>query len=195
MQLKDIKGIVEYNSSYILGELGRKFQDFIRNYDSLGLKVDGYKVDLGNRENTEIEEDGVLLEAMNESRIEDVPSTWVLVDDNELHPVFKSVITDVDAVALDRALQQHSLDIVQLKTELSEIVKNVSFNVGGENLQFSGTLTEIQKAVIDYFQYDSVKQEIFKQLIDCFYSDKEVISSFFVTIPKHFEAIVLKINC
>ena len=160
----------------------------------MGLKVDGYKVDLGNRENTEIEEDGVLLEAMNESRIEDVPSTWVLIDDNELHPVFKPVITDVDAVALDRALQQHSLDIVQLKTELSEIVKNVSFNVSGENLQFSGTLTEIQKAVIDYFQYDSVKQEIFKQLIDCFYSNKEVISSFLVTIPKHSEHIILKIS-
>lgn len=194
MQLKDIKGIIEYNSSYMSGELGKKFQDFIRNYDSLGLKIDGFRVDLGNQENTEIEEDGVLLEAMNESRIEEIPSVWVLVDDNNLHPVFRPIISDVDTLDLDKAIQQHSLDIILLKTEVSEIVKEVQFVIGDEHLKFTGTLREIQKAVIDYFQYNSVKEEIFKQLLEVFYLDKAMVSSFYVKIPEHIEHIVLKIN-
>jgi hypothetical protein len=193
MQLKDIKGYVEYNSSYISGELSNKFQAFIRNYDSLGLKIEGLKID-NSFDGKEFEENDILLDVTNDLKNEEFPQVWVMIDDNELHPVFKSINTDINMIDLDKALQDYGLDIIMLVTETSEIVKTVKFNICGEELEFRGTLKEIQKTVIDYFDYDSVKEKIFKELQDCFYSNKEMVGSFVVEIPKHLEHIVLKIS-
>jgi len=191
IQLKHVKEIVEVNSTYISGELKRKFIEFIETYDSMGLKIEDIVIDLGNKEfETEREDD--IIEAETEEEIKDVPSVWVLIDDEDV-PRFKPITTDVYEIDFNKAIKGYGIDIILLKTEFTEKIKKIKIKIGDELLEKIGTLREIQQFVLDTFEYAESKQQILDNIKESFF-EVETVHSFMLEIPKHYEHIIMGIT-
>jgi len=187
IQLRDVTEVVEVNSTYLLGELRKKFAGFIESYDSLGLKIDGnFTIDLGNKEYNEDDVEDEHLEPP------DIPAVWVLVDDSAT-PVFKPFITDEAGTDFDKALMVHGIDIIVLKTLATEKVKTIKIRMHDNTMAFRGNLREIQKHIIASLEYSQNRSLLLSVLKESF-SDRESVNSFLMEIPAHSIHVVMGVT-
>jgi hypothetical protein len=191
IQLANVKEIVEVNSTYISGELKRKFVEFIESRDNMGLRVDGILLDLGGHE-TEFEEDGGVVEASEDEEIKDIPSVWILIDDNSV-PIFKPLKTDALGTDYLKALRDHALDIILLKTEFTEKIKKLKIKIDDEILEKIGTLREIQEYIINSFEFKENKQQVLDSIQNYFF-EFESVQSIQIDIPAHKKHILIGIT-
>lgn len=184
IQLKNVKEIVEVNSTYVKGELHRKFVRFTETMDNMGLKVEDVILDLGRDSEGEEEEiGGILLGVPTEDMMLDVPAVWVLVDDNNELPLFKPIKSDSELIDFDRAVKEYGLDIIVLKTGFTETLRTVRIVFEGETLEKTGTLRVVQQWIIDTFTFPECRYQIFAKLNESFF-EKESKHSFLLTIPE-----------
>jgi hypothetical protein len=193
MKFKDVTKIVEYNSTFSFGELRDKFVRFLNTYDSMGLNINGLAIDLGEQNAADEDDDFTSVsEASVQDENLDIPTIWVLKEDG-LMPVFIPIFTDGTNVDFDRAVLEHGMDIIELKTPFTELVREVKFNVGGIRFGMKGTYRDLQKFVIETFEFQESRMQILLRAKSMFW-DLKGKESFLVDIPAHKNHVVMDIS-
>jgi hypothetical protein len=192
INLKDVKNIFEVNSTYLEGELHKKFLEFTSMYDRLGLKADGIDIDLGSYSNEEEEQEGVVLEIPTEGAEKRIPTIWALSEDIDI-PIFKPLFTDEYGTDYDKALQTYGMDIIELTTGLSEIYRTFTLVLDGIKYSVNGNLREIQSFIIKIIEFPETRIKILKIAEESFY-EREATHSFLVDIPAHKKNFVMRLE-
>ena len=163
--------VKELNSTFVHGELYRKFLQFRENEKALVLEG----------------VDNVIDEKPQELKA----YIWVLIEDNELFPKFETVFSDGLYSAEDTAIQKYGVDIIDLYPPYFKLKKTVRIFIDEHEIKIIGTFAEIENKVLATFASPVTSLQIIKN-IEQFFSELQSVHSFMVDVPATKKYVVME---
>jgi len=195
IQLERVSEYIEWNSTYVNGELKNQFLEFVEFYSSLGIEVDGFK--LSTDRNIELE-DGEVEDISFPNDLDEpikIPRIWVLTSESDERgkPLFKPIVSDGYNSDFQKAVIEYGMDIIQLKYPLLDRMISIKVRVEDREFIITGDFTKLQTRVIELFDFPEIRLKIIQEVLDIMLNATK-ISSFLVTVPEHKNHVVLRIT-